>query len=194
MTEVRPDKSGDFESVDFSTHVVLQSNDPTPVYYSMLREASMMSGLIKDILEDQDKDDKDEEKVIPIPNVNARTLKYVIQYMEHYYMSPPPPLEKRLSGKLSDEDYTLISKWDKEFLYTDLVKGGDEKQHGLLIDVIMAANFLNMKELLDLTIAALASIFKGKTVEQMRETFGIHNQVSPEEEAKFREEFKWIEE
>eukprot|EP00906_Rhabdomonas_costata_P012202 RCo017429 len=191
MTEVRPDKSGDFESVDFSTHVVLQSNDPTPVYYSMLREASMMSGLIKDMLEDQE---KDVQTVIPLPNVNGRTLKYVIQYMEHHYNNLPARIEKPLRGKLDDDSYSLISRWDRDFLYTDLVKGGDEKQHELLVDCIMAANFLNLKELLDLTIACLASMFKGKTVEQMRETFGFRNELSPEEEAKFRAEFSWCEE
>ena len=56
-----------------------QSNDTKPVEFAVSREAAKMSGLIKDMLEDQE---QEENAVIPVPNVNGRTLKYVIQYME----------------------------------------------------------------------------------------------------------------
>mmetsp|Transcript_135408 Transcript_135408/g.234852 ORF Transcript_135408/g.234852 Transcript_135408/m.234852 type:complete len:100 (-) Transcript_135408:228-527(-) len=74
-----------------------------------------------------------------------------------------------LKGKVDD----VISQWDKNFLYTNLIKGGDEKQHELLIDCIFAANFLNIKDMLDLICAALASMIKGKTPEQIRTLFNI---------------------
>jgi len=74
----------------------------------------------------------------------------------------------------------------------------------------MAANYLNIKDLLDLTCAKVASMIKGKSPEQIREMFGIEvslllnlglffttnqqNDFTPEEEAKIREENKWCEE
>lgn len=180
-------EGGDYSSVDFSKNVVLQSNDQKPVEYVVDRDASKLSGLIKDMLDDQE---DDQQTVIPIPNVNGRTLRYVIEYCEHHWNNKADPIEKPLRGKIED----VISAWDKQFLFTDLVKGGDEKQHELLIDVIMAANFLNIKDLLDLTCATVASMIKGKTPEQIRALFNIENDFTPEEEEKIREENRWCEE
>ena len=177
-----------YEAVDWSKYVVLQSNDqPKPVEYKLLREAAKMSGLIKDMLEDQP---EGEQTVIPVPNVSGRTLKYVLEYVEHHYNNKADPIEKPLKTKIED----VVSEWDKAFLFTDLVKNHDEKQHELLIDVIMAANFLNIKDLLDLTCATVASMIKGKTPEQIRTLFNIENDFTPEEEEKIREENRWCEE
>jgi S-phase kinase-associated protein 1 len=177
MTEI------DHSSVDFKTHIVLQSNETKPMEFLVSREAAVLSGLIKDQA-------KDLKAVIPIPNVNGKTLKYVIQYMEHHHNNKAEPIEKPLKGKIEE----FISEWDKKFLYTDLVKDGNEMQHELLIDCIMAANFLNIKDMLDLTCACVASMIKGKTPEQIRTLFNIENDFTPEEEERIREENRWCEE
>ena len=181
-TTVEP---GNYSNVDFSKFVVLQSNDQKPVEYVVSRDAVKMSGLMKDMLEDQEGDDQ--QTVIPIPNVNGRTLKYVLEYCEHHWNNRAEPIDKPLRGKIEE----VISTWDRNFLLTDLIKGGDEKQHELLIDVIMAANFLNIKDLLDLTCASVASMIKGKSPEQIRALFNIENDFTPEEEEKIREENRY---
>lgn len=174
------------DGVDFTKFIVLQSNDhPTPMQFKVSREAAKMSGLIKDMLEDQEGD-----AIIPVPNVTGRTLKLVLSYMEHHHNNRAQPIEKPLKGKIED----VIDAWDKEFLFTELVKNHDEKQHETLIDVIMAANFLNVKDLLDLTCACVASMIKGKTPEQIRALFNIENDFTPEEEEKIKEENRWCEE
>jgi S-phase kinase-associated protein 1 len=40
----------------------------------------------------------------------------------------------------------------------------------------------------------VASLIKGKTPEEIRRTFGIVNDFTPEEEAQVRDENKWCEE
>jgi S-phase kinase-associated protein 1 len=179
--------SAPYDSLDWNTYIVLQSNDQRTVEYKVTRSAALMSGLLKDMLEDQSEGD---QTVIPVPNVTGRTLKFVVQYMEHHNNSKAEALEKPLRGRIED----VISEWDKAFLFTDLVKDHDEKQHETLIDVIMAANFLNVKDLLDLTCACIASMIKGKTPEQIRALFNIENDFTPEEEEKIREENRWCEE
>eukprot|EP00501_MAST-03F_sp_TOSAG23-6_P001210 GSMAST32.ASY1.ANO1.1254.1 assembled CDS len=64
----------------------------------------------------------------------------------------------------------------------------------LLFELILAANYMDIKSLLDLTCAKVASMIKGKTPEEIRKTFNIVNDFTPEEEAKVREENKWCEE
>lgn len=180
-------ESGDYTKVDFNNCIVLQSNDEKMIEYSVNRSAACMSNLIKDLLEDSEPGDV---ITIPISNVNGVTLKYILDYCEHHHNVKAEEIEKPLRGKIED----VISTWDKDFIFTDLVKNGDEKQHELLIDVIMAANFLNIKDLLDLTCATVASMIKGKSPEQIRSLFNIENDFTPEEEEKIREENKWCEE
>lgn len=172
--------------VDFTKYCVLQSNDQPPVEFTVLREAAMMSRLLQDMLSDQGS----AEPIIPVPNVSGRTLKLVIEYMEHHYQNQAEKIEKPLKSKIDD----VICEWDRKFLYTHLVKDADERQHEVLIDVIMAANFLDVKDLLDLTCACVASMIRGKTAEQIRALFNIENDFTPEEEEKIREENKWCDE
>ena len=53
---------------------------------------------------------------------------------------------------------------------------------------------MDIKSLLDLTCAKVAALIKGKTPEEIRKTFNIVNDFTPEEEAQVREENKWCEE
>ena len=54
-----------------------------------------------------------------------------------------------------------------------------------------AANYLNIKVLLDLTCQTVASMIKGKTPEEIRKTFNIKNDFTPEEEEEVRRENQW---
>ncbi|EFC48551.1 S-phase kinase-associated protein [Naegleria gruberi] len=156
--------------------VELTSKDK--VSFKVDRDVILMSGLVKDMLEEGD---EDETPIIPIPNVDSKPLQKVIEYCQYHHKEPAQEIEKPLKGKIED----VICDWDKKFLEID---------QSLLIELIMAANYLNIKDLLDLTCAKVASMIKGKSPEQIREMFGIENDFTPEEEAKIREENKWCEE
>ena len=57
--------------------------------------------------------------------------------------------------------------------------------------LIQAANYLNIKSLLDLTCQTVADMIKGKTPEEIRKTFNIKNDFTPEEEEEVRRENQW---
>ena len=80
----------------------------------------------------------------------------------------------------------VVQEW-----YASYVDGLDQE---VLFDLILAANDWDIKPLLDLTCAKVASLIKGKTPEEIRKTFNIINDFTPEEEAQIREENKWCEE
>lgn len=80
--------------------------------------------------------------------------------MEHHWNNPAEEIEKPLKGKIED----VICDWDKKYL---------EMDQALLIEVITGSNYMNIKPLLDLTCAKVASMIKGKSPEQIREMFGI---------------------
>lgn len=57
--------------------------------------------------------------------------------------------------------------------------------------LVQAANYLNIKGLLDLTCQTVADMIKGKTPEQIREKFNIKNDFTPEEEEEIKRENQW---
>ena len=67
-------------------------------------------------------------------------------------------------------------------------------EQSILFELILAANFMDIKPLLDLTCATIASMIKGKTPEEIRQTFNIVNDFTPEEEEQVRQENRWCEE
>ena len=56
---------------------------------------------------------------------------------------------------------------------------------------MLAANFMNIKSLIELTSAKVVSMIKGKSVQELRELFNIENDFDPEEEAEIMNETRW---
>jgi Fe-S cluster assembly ATP-binding protein len=75
------------------------------------------------------------------------------------------------SAQLSD----CVSQW-----YADFVNVDQE----ILFELILAANFMDIKSLLELACAKIASLIKGMTIPEIREYFNIENDFTPEERAK----------
>ncbi|XP_058734277.1 SKP1-like protein 16 [Vicia villosa] len=57
--------------------------------------------------------------------------------------------------------------------------------------VFEAANYLNIKNLLDLTCQTVADMIKGKTPKEIRRTFNIMNDFTPKEVEEVRRENQW---
>ena len=53
---------------------------------------------------------------------------------------------------------------------------------------------LSYQGLLDVTCKTVANMIKGKTPEEIRKTFNIKNDFTPEEEEQVRKENEWCEE
>ena len=51
-----------------------------------------------------------------------------------------------------------------------------------IFDIIIAANYLDIKSLLDLSCAKIATLIRGKSPEEIRKTFNITKDFTPEEE------------
>jgi len=79
----------------------------------------------------------------------------------------------------------IVQEW-----YADFV----DVEKDILFELILAANYMDCKPLMDLTCATIASMIKGNTPEEIRKIFNFVNDLTPEEEANIREENKWIEE
>ena len=132
--------------------------------------------LIKNMVEDSGTDEE-----IPLPNVKSAILEKVIEYCRHYRDQIPPEIEKPLKSAVMQD---VVPAWDAAFV---------ELEHEMLFELILAANYLDIKSLLDLSCAKVASQMKGKNPEEIRRTFNIENDFTPEEEQQVREENRWAE-
>ena len=133
--------------------------------------------LIKGIVEDAGLDEP-----IPIPQVKKAILDKILVYCKHLMENAPPEIDKPLrSNNLAD----VVSDW-----YADYVNVDQE----LLFEMILAANFLDIKSLLELCCAKVASIIKTMTIPEIRDYFHIENDFTPEEEAQIMDENRWAEE
>ncbi|CAH3160246.1 unnamed protein product [Porites evermanni] len=158
--------------------IKLQSSDGE--IYEVDVEVAKASVTIKTMLEDLGMDEDDDEPV-PLPNVNAAILAKVIKWAQKHKDDPPPPDDDENKEKRTDD----IDPWDQEFLKVD---------QGTLFELILAANYLDIKGLLDVTCKTVANMIKGKTPEEIRKTFNIKNDFTPEEEEQVRKENEWCEE
>ncbi|XP_061367720.1 SKP1-like protein 1B isoform X1 [Gastrolobium bilobum] len=146
--------------------ITLKSSDGEA--FEVDEAVALESQTIKHMIEDDCADSG-----IPLPNVTSKILAKVIEYCKKHVEAANP------DEKPSDED---LKTWDADFVKVD---------QATLFDLILAANYLNIKSLLDLTCQTVADMIKGKTPEEIRKTFNIKNDFTPEEEEEVRRENQW---
>eukprot|EP00729_Bicosta_minor_P007632 gene7632-22523_t len=152
--------------------IKLVSSDSTEFPVAM--SVAKMSVTIKNMLDDLGEDD---DQPIPLPNVNSAILGKVIEYCTYHKDDPPQDDDSQKSEP--------ITGWDAEFVKVD---------QATLFEMILAANFLDIKRMLDLTCKSVAEMIKGKTPEEIRKHFNIKNDFTKEEEEQVRRENEWCEE
>ena len=134
------------------------------------RAIAEMSVTIRNMLEDADDEG---DAVVPLMNVSSKILEKVIAYCEHYHEHP----DTADNGKDGD-----ISSWDSKFCEVD---------QATLFELILAANFLDIKSLLEVTCKKVASMIRGKSPDEIRKTFCIKNDFTKDEEDQVRKENEW---
>ncbi|KAI1611930.1 E3 ubiquitin ligase complex SCF subunit sconC, variant [Exophiala viscosa] len=160
-----------------SKNLILQSSDGEDI--SVEREVAERSVLIKNMVGDLGEEAMEEP--IPIPNVNAAVLKKVIEWCQHHKHDPPSTNEDDSDSRKKTTD---IEEWDQKFMQVD---------QEMLFEIILAANYLDIKALLDVGCKTVANMIKGKSPEEIRKTFNIQNDFTPEEEDQIRRENEWAE-
>jgi S-phase kinase-associated protein 1 len=143
-------------------------------------KVAVMSQLVQTLVADEQEGDEVQE--IPLPNVKAPVLAKVVEFCQHHKDAPMAEIQKPLkSNVLSD----CVDEWDANFV--------DVAEQELLFELILAANYMDIKSLLDLSCAKVATMIKGKTPEEIRATFGITEEFTEEEQQRILEENKWVE-
>ncbi|MCL7034229.1 hypothetical protein MKW94_017614 [Papaver nudicaule] len=147
--------------------IILKSSDGEA--FEVEEAVALESQTIKHMIEDDCADNG-----IPLPNVTSKILAKVIEFCKKHIENPTAGDDRAAEDELKS--------WDAEFVKVD---------QATLFDLILAANYLNIKSLLDLTCQTVADMIKGKSPEEIRKTFNIKNDFTPEEEEEVRRENQW---
>ncbi|GKV17818.1 hypothetical protein SLEP1_g28278 [Rubroshorea leprosula] len=148
--------------------ITLKSSDEET--FEVDEAVALLSQTIKHMIEDDCADNG-----IPLPNVTSKILSKVIEYCKKHVEAPK---SDDRATPVDDE----LKAWDADFVKVD---------QATLFDLILSANYLNIKDLLDLTCQTVADMIKGRTPEEIRKTFNIKNDFTPEEEEEVRRENQW---
>ena len=125
----------------------------------------------------------------------------MIEWCEHHKNDPPAANEDETDSRKKTTD---IEEWDQKFMQVDqemlfeiiLVCRSSSSSKTLHADYLLfaqAANYLDIKALLDVGCKTVANMIKGKSPEEIRKTFNIQNDYTPEEEDQIRRENEWAE-
>ena len=143
------------------------------VLITVEREIAECSTLIRGLLDDLD-NSIDPNEPIPIPDIISEpVIRKIIQWCTHHQNDPPSEAKDKI---------TDISDWDQAFMRVD---------QRMLLEIILAADFLDIKALLDLGCKTVANIIKGSHPKEIGEMFNIQNDLTLEEDEQICRENKW---
>ncbi|KAH7841722.1 hypothetical protein Vadar_033419 [Vaccinium darrowii] len=134
--------------------------------FDVQHSVAMMSTTLKNMIEDDCTSD-----IVPVANINGKTLAMLIEYCKKY-----------TDAEAAGADAKYLESFDSEFLDVD---------QEVLYHLILAANYLDVAKLLGACCQKAADMCKGKTPEEIRKTFKIANDFTPEEEEEVRNENAW---
>ncbi|GMM44358.1 SCF ubiquitin ligase subunit [Pichia kluyveri] len=172
-------------STNRSIVIITSDNEKFTVERKVAEKSLLIKNMLKNLLpvdgEASDSEDEDNDIIeVPTQNVRSAVMKNILEWCEHYKDVEFPEEDQEDDSKKS----APIDPWDKNFLNVD---------QEMLYEIILAANYLNIKPLLNAGCKIVAEMIRGKSPEEIRKTFNIVNDFTPEEEAAIRRENEWAE-
>ncbi|XP_002132464.2 S-phase kinase-associated protein 1-like [Drosophila pseudoobscura] len=99
----------------------------------------------------------DDGKPVVLSNITGAILRMVLDWIQYHQDDP--------QGTEAAEKSSELQEWDANFVNVD---------QDTLFKLIMAAYFLKIKGLVDVTCKAVANSIKGKTTAELREMFNLN--------------------
>ena len=125
------------------------------------RKLAEMSMTIKHQLEEI----KGNEVHLSMESITSRILEKIVAFLEHY--------EKGFPVIAEQNKYTTnyLTEWDKSFI--GQMMDGSQEELKMLFEITKAANYLDIKYLLDICCASIANEIKSKTPEEVKCKFSL---------------------
>ncbi|KAI1111128.1 Skp1-domain-containing protein [Nemania sp. NC0429] len=121
-----------------------------------------------------------DREFITLPNVDEAILRKILKWCDYHKDDADSSLVNRNTDTPID-----IDEWDRSYMQVD---------QKTLFKIVLAANFLDIEALVALGCQTIAELINGRSSDEIRKTFGLPNDFTPEEEEQLRREAAWTEE
>jgi S-phase kinase-associated protein 1 len=121
-----------------------------------------------------------------LTRTQKKVLEKVIEFITFYHGDRKAMDNIEEAIKAKDKSASIkFTPWQEAFIKVDV---------SMLFALVVAANYLEVKPMLILVCLAVANLIRGKSPQEIRDAFGIKNDLTPEEEERIRKENAWCEE
>jgi S-phase kinase-associated protein 1 len=145
------------------SEIKLKSKDEKE--FSISEKAVKRSKLIEGIIEDYQ-----DNKIIPLPDVDGKILEKIIEYLNHYENSEPKIIKKPLKNYKMNEAF---EKWDYDYINNMNIED--------IINLLNASNYMDIDSLVQLCKNKIAYDIIEKPIDEVINIFKIYNDLSEEE-------------
>lgn len=146
--------------------------------FHVTKEFAFNSKLLQDMIADIG----ETSEPIPLANISSATLRDIIEFYTKHMDSKPPP---NLSNAELDEWKKTLEEWDIKFIER---YPGDEE----LFTLILAVNFLDMKDLMDVCCHRVAREIKDLSTDEIRAKFDMPDDLTDAEKEQIILEQSWL--
>jgi len=133
--------------------ILVSCDDVNGQQFKIDRESAMMCNLVKSIIEG----DAD-AKTIEIKKVSTNILKFITEYLLHHKGKVPAEIAKPIRSVKMEK--IVEDEWDAKFI--------NSKSKRDIFQIILGANYMDIKSLLHLGCAKIATMIKGKSPEEIK--------------------------
>merc|ERR1711964_495519 len=148
-----PEEVGGLDTDEDEELTLISCDEENPAKFTISRKAALMCNLVKNICEG----DKTASE-IEIKKVNGPILNLVVEYLKHHDGKVPAEITKPIRSVKMEK--LVEDPWDAEFINKQTKK--------VIFQIILGANYMDIKCLLHLGCAKIATLIKGKSPEEIK--------------------------
>merc|ERR1712126_596040 len=132
--------------------------------------------MLEDLGVEANNEEDEVKEELPLPNIDSEVLRKVIDWCEQHKNDPEPEKEEESKdGERKQKQIVKLEGWDEEFM--SLINYINEQGQSILYEIIIAANYLHIQGLIDITTMEVARKMENKTPEQIHELFKLENDL-----------------
>merc|ERR1719435_722918 len=147
------------------TLILVSSDDANGQKFKIDRQSALMCNLVKSIIEGDS-----EAKIIEIKKVSSEILKLIVNYLLHHKGKVPAEIAKPIRSVKMEK--IVEDEWDATFI--------NAQSKRTIFQIILGANYMDIKSLLHLGCAKIATLIKGKSPEEIKKILSEEDDVAEE--------------
>ncbi|KAI3413320.1 hypothetical protein GPALN_010817 [Globodera pallida] len=148
------------------------------VRVSLLLQSKAFADVLKSL--DLSPTDLPEDFVFPLKTIPVDVFRKMAEWMEHRVGKPEPLVE--MDPITQARKWFTLDEFEKNFFIISVEE---------LTALLHASNLLNIKSLFDYSCQSMASLLKSKNNGEIREMFGIEDDLTEEQKEKIRQKNIW---